>query len=163
MKPSIYPIASEQPGSLFIMPKPSGEWLDDDVAHYRSMGANTIISMLEAAEVEELSLQNERIACENNQLNFINFPIQDRGLPDRESFKKLIGIVTDRLRKNEGVAVHCRAGIGRSGMLVCCALAKFLGSAEDAMDVVSRSRGVEVPDTEEQRDFIVSIVQEIKD
>ena len=163
MKPSIYPIVSDQPGSLFIMPKPSGEWLDEDVAHYRSMGANTIISMLEPAEIEELSLQNEGVACADNQLDFINFPIQDRGLPDRDGFKDLISIVTKRLRNNEGVAVHCRAGIGRSGMLVCCALAEFLGSAVEAMDVVSRSRGVEVPDTEEQREFIVSIVQELKD
>lgn len=163
MKPSIYPIVSGQPGSLFIMPKPSGEWLDEDVAHYRSVGANTIISMLEPAEIDELSLQNEGVVCADNQLDFINFPIQDRGLPNRDSFKILIGTVTLRLRNNEGVAVHCRAGIGRSGMLVCCALAEFVGSAVDAIEIVSRARGVEVPDTQEQRAFIVSIVQELMD
>jgi hypothetical protein len=45
-------------------------------------------------------------------------------------------------------------------MLVCCALATFIGSAENAIEVVSKARGVQVPDTQEQRDFIFGIVNE---
>ena len=163
MKPSIYPILSDQPGSLFIMPKPSGEWLEEDIAYFHSKGASTIISMLQPVEIDELSLQNEDVFCAENRLDFINFPIQDRGLPDREKFKELIGAVTKRLRNNEGVAIHCRAGIGRSGMLACGALAEFIGSAKEAIEVFSRARGVEVPDTEEQRQFIIEIVKELQD
>ncbi|MEP5760479.1 MAG: dual specificity protein phosphatase family protein [Litoreibacter sp.] len=161
MKPSIYPIVSDYPGQLFIMPKPSGEWLQEDLEYYRFMGADTIISMLEAEEISELSLQKEDVVCADNKLDFINFPIMDRGLPDRDSFKVLVRTVTKRLRKNEGVAIHCRAGIGRSGMLVCCALAELIGSAENAIEFVTQARGVEVPDTQEQREFIFSIVKDL--
>lgn len=163
MKPSIYPIVSDYPGQLFIMPKPSGEWLQEDIQHYRTMGADTIISMLEIEEISELSLQNEDDICVYNKLDFINFPIMDRGLPDRDAFKILVRTITKRLRKNEGVAIHCRAGIGRSGILVCCALALLIGSTDNAIEIVTQAHGVAVPDTQEQREFIFSIVKDLQD
>ncbi|VAW02698.1 hypothetical protein MNBD_ALPHA07-970 [hydrothermal vent metagenome] len=161
MKPSIYPVVADHPGQLFIMPKPSGEWLQEDMQHYRSLGVDMIISMLETTEANELSLHNENDVCTDNSMKFLNFPITDRGLPDKNEFKELVCIVQSCLTNGEGIAVHCRAGIGRSGMLVCCALAGFIGSASDAIEVVSQARGVTVPDTQEQRMFIESIVQEL--
>ena len=157
MKPSIYPVVSDYPGQLFIMPKPSGEWLHDDLKYYRSVGVDTVISMLESDEILELSLQKEGMLCADNMLDFINFPIQDRGLPKFDDFKNLVLNITERLKDNEGVAIHCRAGIGRSGMLVCSVLAALIGSAENAIEIVSKARGVRVPDTQEQREFILAI------
>ena len=160
MKPSIYPITWEHPGQLFIMPKPSGEWLKEDVDHYSTMGVGTVVSMLEQSEINELLLQKEGSVCTDKGLNYMNFPVADRGLPDRDAFKELVHIVINCLINNEGVAVHCRAGIGRSGILVCCALAYFMGSAESAIEVVTQARGVKVPDTDEQHAFIVSVVED---
>lgn len=161
MKPSIYPVVADYPGRLFIMPKPSGDRLQDDLEHYNSMGANTVISMLAASEIDELSLHSEGDICAENQMGFINFPIPDLGLPERESFKDLIRAVSERLADGEAVAVHCWAGIGRSGMLVCSVLAGFVGSAQEAIEIVSQARGVKVPDTPEQRAFIISVAQEL--
>jgi protein-tyrosine phosphatase len=161
MTPSIFPISAKYPGQLFIMPKPSAEGLEACIRHYRSMGATIIISMLDRAEIEELSLQREGDICSDNQLEFIHFPIPDFGLPERESFKVLVRDVTSRLRDNAGVAIHCRAGIGRSGMLACCTLAGFFGSADTAIETVSQARGVEVPDTPAQRAFIADIAQDL--
>jgi len=59
MKPSMYLVASSLPGRLFIMPKPSGEWLAEDLGHCRSVGIDTIVSMLEPDEVAELLLHDE--------------------------------------------------------------------------------------------------------
>ena len=161
MKPSIYQITAEYPGLLWIMPKPSGEWLWDDVQHYRSMGADLVISMLDRAEVAEFNLQNEGSMCSDNNMDFLNFPVPDRGLPDRGPFRELIGVVRARLEQSEGVAVHCRVGIGRSGMLVCSVLAGYVGSAHNAVEIVSKARGTKVPDTAEQRAFIESMVLEL--
>ncbi|MEX0368759.1 MAG: dual specificity protein phosphatase family protein [Ruegeria sp.] len=161
MKPSMYPVSAEYPGQLFIMPKPSGEWLEDDVRHYHSMGVDVVISMLEDTEATELSLQDEGRVCLSNNMEFLNFPIPDRGLPDKKNFTELVALVRSRLSQNKSVAIHCRAGIGRSGMLVCCALSKFVGSPSAAIQLVSCARGVEVPDTAEQREFIESIAMEI--
>lgn len=49
-----------------------------------------------------------------------------------------------------GVAIHCRAGIGRSSLIAACVLLK-LGTREDEIfPLLSRVRGVAVPDTSAQ-------------
>ena len=58
--------------------------------------------------------------------NIINFPIQDRKVPnDIISFSKLIvnisNIIKD-LKENELIYIHCKGGHGRSGILVACLL-----------------------------------------
>lgn len=154
MKPSIYLVGPKLPGNLFIMPKPSGEWLREDMAHYRAIGINTVISMLEPHEASELSLVDESAICVESGMDFVQFPITDRGLPEQVPFQNLVADIITRLRKAEDVAVHCRAGIGRSGMAVCCALLGFGHTVEEAIAVTSKARGVPVPDTPEQRAFI---------
>ena len=163
MKPSMYPVVSSLPGSIFIMPKPSGEWLTEDIGYYRSVGVDTVVSLLEPVEVVELSLQREREICAQHRIDFINLAVKDRSLPSLEEFEDLISTIVQKLRSGKVVAVHCRAGIGRSGMVVCCALLNFGHSALSAIELVSRSRGVPVPDTTEQRDFIERIGLTTKD
>ncbi|WP_299845308.1 protein-tyrosine phosphatase family protein [uncultured Jannaschia sp.] len=161
MKPSIYPIVAEYPGQLFIMPKPSGEWLEEDIQYYRSMGVDLIVSMLEHDEAIELLLNHEQIICFANGLNFVHLPTPDRGLPEKKEFMELISLIRKRLGRNEGIAVHCRAGIGRSGILVCSVLAGFVGSVTKSIEIVSAARGVQVPDTAGQLQFIEDIVREL--
>ena len=53
------------------------------------------------------------------------------------------------------VAVHCRAGIGRSGLVASCILIKDDMTAEAAIKLVSSGRGVPIPETAEQSAFIL--------
>jgi hypothetical protein len=49
------------------------------------------------------------------------------------------------------VAVHCRQGIGRSGLIAAGVLAASGTSPEDAIAAVSSARGLPVPETSAQR------------
>ena len=60
------------------------------------------------------------------------------------------------LDKGMNVAIHCRAGIGRSGVLASCILIRAGFSAEQAISKVGTARGIEIPDTEEQLKFIMN-------
>jgi protein-tyrosine phosphatase len=51
------------------------------------------------------------------------------------------------------LVIHCRQGIGRSG-LAACLLAKTGLSPGAAIEMVSAARGVPVPETKEQRAWI---------
>lgn len=138
------------------MPKPSAEWLSEDVAHYRALGINRIASLLTKDEAEELGLANEDAACVENHVAFCQYPIADREVPARHDFAGFAQMIAGELTGNRNVAIHCRAGIGRAGLLACCVLQLLDITPEDAIRMVTDGRGVAVPDTDEQREFILS-------
>jgi hypothetical protein len=88
-------------------------------------------------------------------MEFIAFPVPDGGVPasTRETMALAEAIVA-RLDEGKAVAVHCRAGIGRSSLIAACVLV-LLGLAPGmAFDRIGKARGVKVPDTEGQRDWV---------
>jgi len=73
------------------------------------------VSLLEAGEVKELGLHREAGLCHDLDMEFIAFPVPDGGVPasTRETMALAAAIVA-RLDEGKAVAVHFRAGIGRS-------------------------------------------------
>jgi protein-tyrosine phosphatase len=55
--------------------------------------------------------------------------------------------------------VHCRNGIGRASTLVAAVLLREGIDAPDAWQRITQARGLPVPDTEAQRDFITNLHQ----
>jgi protein-tyrosine phosphatase len=54
------------------------------------------------------------------------------------------------------VAVHCYGGIGRSPLVAAAVLVRSGRSAQAAWQLVGRARGLRVPDTDDQRDWLSS-------
>jgi len=160
MKPSLYLIENCPAGCLFIMPKPSGEWLEDDIAHYKMKGITDVVSLLRNDEIVELNLLDEERFCTNANIGFTRLPIRDRGLPDLNLLKQLALKLAEILKNEASLAIHCRAGIGRAGLLSCCILQELSMDAEEAIKSVSDARGVIVPDTNEQREFILNYMKQ---
>lgn len=132
------------------MPRPrSGEWLADEIAGYQRLGVQTIVSLLESNEARELDLVDEASFCRAANLQFLSFPIADRGVPSNcVEFAKFVESIALRLRSGHSVAIHCRAGIGRSGLLAACVLGTFGVAPDSAFTILGRARGVAVPDTD---------------
>ena len=70
--------------------------------------------------------EETKITPYTTKYTYINYPIHDRTVPENiSSFCRLIikisGIITT-LRKNDRLYVHCRAGHGRSGVVVASIL-----------------------------------------
>jgi protein-tyrosine phosphatase len=140
---------------LAIIPRPRGrDWLPDDISLLKRAGVDVIVSALTAAENEELGLTEERKCCQSEGIAFLPFPIEDRSVlilfPE---FNELINSVIC-LREGRAVAVHCRAGIGRSSMIVASALIRNGLSPESAFRAIEESRGCNVPDTPEQKQWV---------
>lgn len=159
MQPSTYRIPLDLPGLLWIMPRPKAEWLADEIAAYHLMGMGKIISLLMPDEAVELGLADEAALCAAQGINFANYPMPDRGLAkEPATFDALALEVLSDLKAGLGVGIHCRAGIGRAGMLACSVLAHQGLAADDAIARVSSARGVAVPDTDAQAAFIRDLV-----
>lgn len=156
MKPSLYEIPVDSEGRLFIMPKPSGDWLSDDIRALKLEGIGRVVSMLEDSEARELGLVEEAVVCSEHGLLFDRFAIPDRGIPKPEAFAGKVRAFSDAVKNGDTIAVHCRAGIGRSGLMCACILIRLGADAETAIETVSRARGVAIPDTAEQAAYIRS-------
>ena len=156
MHSELYWISGRMPGKLALMARPrAGDWLEDEIGHWRASGVNAVVSLLETEEVSDLSLQRERALCEQHGIDFLSFPIVDRGVPGsmRET-RALAETLLGRIAKGQGVAIHCRAGIGRSSIIAGSVLVLDGMSANDALAAIAMARRTPVPDTDAQRDWL---------
>ena len=143
-------------GRLGIVPRPRGaEWLDDETRAWREAGIDVVVSLLEPDEEADLALTRESTSSTASGLTFRAFPIPDRSVPNsREAMAEFADQLVDALRSGKTVAVHCRQGIGRSAMMVAAALIATGLNAETAVDAIRQSRGLDVPETQAQRQWI---------
>ncbi|NQT16542.1 MAG: dual specificity protein phosphatase family protein [Planctomycetes bacterium] len=163
MNAELHWIDGVRQGRLAIMPRPrGGDWLADELASWRRSGVDVLVSLLRGSENEELGLDDEGSLAEGLGMSFISFPITDRGVPDSvDDLLALANRLDNELRSGRGVAIHCRMGIGRSSLLAACLLVKSGHSPAEAFDTISRARGLEVPDTRDQIDWLVSLQNEL--
>jgi protein-tyrosine phosphatase len=158
MQPRVFWIDAPKAGRLAIMPRPrAGDWLEDEIASWRDAGIDTVVSLLEREEIAELGLDRETALCDAQSIELVSFPISDRGVPaSLRDTKELVTFVCAELAVGKAVAVHCRVGIGRSSLVAACVLTRFGYDASNAFVMIGASRGVTVPDTEAQRNWVIS-------
>ncbi len=156
MRTELYWISGPWPGRLAIVPRPrGGDWLADEVRSWRDAGLNVVVSLLTPEEIAEFELEQEENWCQVHGLQFHSFPIPDRGVPaSRAALGDLVIGLEKALGASKGVAVHCRQGIGRSGLVTATLLVAAGEAPETALACISRARRRPVPDTLEQSDWV---------
>ena len=155
MLPTIYTVKEFNDGKLSVMAKPvSGEWIEDEFIGLKRLGVNTVISLLEKEEEKDVGLEAERSLCHKHNLEFIAFPIPDRGLPNTRDALILASKLYQQIISGKHIVIHCRAGIGRTGIIAGAVLVKSGIDATNALELISSARGVQVPDTEEQENWL---------
>jgi len=162
MTPEVYWIPGPWRGKLAVATRPrSGEWLADEFRSWKDVGLNSIISLLEPAEATEVGLEEEAAVARSLGLEFLSFPIPDRGVPGSSvDLLRFLTKVNAELAEGGNVAVHCRQGVGRSGMVAAAALITSGTSARAAADIVGRARGVPVPETPDQLRWLEQLASE---
>jgi protein-tyrosine phosphatase len=145
------------------MAKPvGGEWIEDEFSGIAKVGITDLVSLLERHEIRELGLTDAPALCESNGISFTSFPIADRGLPAAPGVFALVREIGRRIGDGAHTVIHCRAGIGRTGLLAAAVLVRHGHTPEAAFKLVSAARGVQVPDTAEQYDWVVQHQQHLR-
>ena len=138
-------LLSEMPGSE----RPLDEWL----AGAEARQTDLIVNLAEEEELANISPEYLAYMGVNGGIEITTFPIPDYSVPvDMVSFHELIAEVTQRLWSGECVIVHCRAGIGRSGLFAASLLTSLNISFSEVLQRVQSAGGKF--ETEAQRLFL---------
>ncbi len=145
-------------GNLAIMPAPkAGIPLDQVMLGWKDEGVDVVVSLLESTEVPGL-VEAEAAVCDELRLDFVWFPIRDKSVPSARELAVLVSKLAEDVNRGRSVAIHCRAGIGRSTLVAACVLICLGHDGAGALDMIAEARGIEVPETEEQRQWILSFM-----
>jgi atypical dual specificity phosphatase len=85
-------------------------------------------------------------------------PMEDMEAPTQEQLDKCISAITRAQERDLGVAVHCGAGMGRTGVVLACYLVSKGQTAENAMARVRRLRPGSI-ETDEQADAVMEFAR----
>lgn len=163
IKPEIYWIEGPWAGNLAILARPrGGDWLEGEVKGWREAGVNVVVSLLTSGEESELGLSSEAEIVKHKGLTYISFPIADYSVPGSQiAMQKLAAALNDQLSRGSRIGVHCRQGIGRSSLVAACVLVTSGEFPKRAFEHVELARGVPVPDTAEQKEWVVSFARNL--
>jgi hypothetical protein len=143
-------------GRLAIVPRPRGDKrLLEDLVAIRHDGIDILVSLLTPPETTELGLEREQALCKQAGMEFRTFPIPDHGVPasHRQLQELADALATERLH-GKNIGAHCRACIGRSALLMAAILCVEGLAPERAFGLISKGRGLQVPDTPEQAEWL---------
>ena len=166
MAPALHVIDWRGPGRLATMGHPrGGGWLADEMTGLAKAGVDVFVSALTWEEDRRLGLTQVAQAASAAGVEFISFPIADRGVPrvqdisdrleDHGTDVLALGVrLAAHVRAGRFVVTQCFAGIGRSTLLACATLVMLGIGPEQALQMVSDARGLPVPDTDAQRHWL---------
>ncbi|KAJ7585347.1 protein-tyrosine phosphatase-like protein [Mycena floridula] len=134
-------------------------------------GVLTFIDLTESGELSPycdlLCGRAERLGIDTDMVEYHQFPIRDRSLPESvEYMHRVLDVLRDNQARGRITAVHCRGGIGRTGMVIGCWLVEsgLAKNGEEALQLIAREwRTVEKckryphsPETGPQFEFVKS-------
>jgi protein-tyrosine phosphatase len=143
-------------GKLAVAARPrGGDWLEDELASWHQKGIDEVVSLLTSDEEESLDLKREANMVRQQGMKFVSFPIIDREVPGSQSeLTSALEKLNSDLSSGKNVLIHCRQGVGRTGLVAACLLVTKGWDPAKAVEHVSVSRGTAVPETKEQRRWI---------
>lgn len=140
----IYWVAAALTGRIAVVARPRTAASFRDL---KACGVDVLVSMLEPEEAVDVGLGDEAERCAAAGIMFLGVPVMDHGVPDAfEPVEAAVAAVKGHLAKGLGVGAHCYAGLGRSPLFVAASLIAHGLSDAEAIDLVSKARGYNVPE-----------------
>jgi protein-tyrosine phosphatase len=115
-------IPLETKGRLYVSPMPYGPYDPGNalLKTYRQYRIEFAVMLVTDAELEKKAKRDLLAIYAKNNIRPIRFPIADYTSPELHTFSKIVDQVSGYLHAGANIAVHCNAGVGRTGVMTCC-------------------------------------------
>lgn len=104
-----------------------GDW-DEQIQYLKNLGIDYVMSLTEEPLIKD-QLKKE-------DFGFIHLPIRDMDAPLPRLASPLIHKMKKKINKGHKFLIHCKGGVGRTGMVAACYLVLKGVSAQDAITKV---------------------------
>ena len=88
------------------------------------VGIRTFINLLYDEPFEYRGLLNLLSKERESPCEYYHFPIRDMGVPDSQVMTEILDTIDRMISEQKPVYYHCYAGLGRTGIVSCCWLAR---------------------------------------
>jgi protein-tyrosine phosphatase len=148
---------AKAPRLAIVLRPRGGRFLRSELMKFKEAGIRILVSLMEANEAFAFGLAEEPQIAEELGLMFMPFPMRDHSIPkDPVSFRGFVRDLAERLKAGRTVGIHCQGSIGRATVTAACALIHLGWKPAAALAAIQEARGCQVPDMQEQEDWILS-------
>lgn len=139
-----FDILQLETGAFIFTPCPGTKsvGLSQSVADLKAAGAKAIITLMYDEELIKNGAQQLAIECEQAGLSWFQLPIVDDDAPNEAfslAFNKHLNEILAIIKSGGSVAVHCKGGSGRTGLVIGL-LMHELGYAKN--DIVNQVQAI---------------------
>ncbi|MEA3351657.1 MAG: hypothetical protein U9Q82_13635 [Chloroflexota bacterium] len=146
------------PGSLYRSPMPFGIYdpAGEVWPAYQQHNVGLVVVLTEPQEYLVHACRDLPALYRSAGLDVIALPIPDFSTPpDRVAFNVAISNVEDALQIGQNVAVHCLAGVGRTGIFAACLAKRLLGMGGNEAVAWVRQHVPEALEGARQEQFVI--------
>lgn len=125
------------PGKVFrsSMPFRLGDRDGQTLRAYLDQGVSVVVMLTDDDEAWDATGRDLRQVYSQAGLQVIYSPVDDFGIPQPQAFRSAVAEARRALEHGQNLAVHCYAGLGRTGTFLACLATEVLGM--DAPQAVS--------------------------
>lgn len=135
----------------------TGAWhreLDTDLAAIQAWGASLLVMLVETHELALLQVPDLQARLEYFGIQCLHLPIVDVSIPDsafEANWPTAKARIVGMLSTGDDIVLHCRGGLGRTGLVAAWLLIEAGIAPCEAISVVRRARPGTIETPEQER------------
>lgn len=145
-------IIEDNLGQLFLTPCPGTKEADlsSSLKQLAEAGAKAILTLMPAEEIERNEVGAMPVVCKKLGLQWFHLPIEDDHAPEaefHEAWQQVKIDVHELISAGKSIAIHCKGGSGRTGMVAAQILLERRLALDDVIARVqaTRSTALRIP------------------
>ncbi|SED31967.1 dual specificity protein phosphatase family protein [Pseudomonas anguilliseptica] len=134
-----------RPGRLIFTPCPGTKdsSIDSALNTLKQAGADAVLTLMPYAELAQNAASDLPALCAAQDLLWLYLPVADEQVPQADfdaAWPVVMAQITELLAANKAIAIHCKGGSGRTGLIAARILVELGIERSEAVSLVQALR-----------------------